>query len=105
MVEDHLINTIKTMANGKAERCGVITESGELIEITNVSNDPNKFLFSRKEWCSLLNQKINIKVIWHTHVNGTSDPSEADLEFMRTVQYDSLIVSSSSWRYIECLEK
>lgn len=100
-----LINKLQSYAkNCQKERCGVILKDDSIIEITNVSKTNDSFVFSKRQWLTLLNSGTEVKAIWHTHPGGSVEPSEADLKFMRSSKYDSLIVTVDDWRYIKCLE-
>jgi len=66
------------------EACGFILESGEILEIRNVSQTPRRaFRMDREELVRELGTKDAsdfITAIWHTHPGGTTVPSHTDLD-------------------------
>lgn len=63
------------------ELCGVILESGEIVEIRNVSLAPMRaFKFDRNQLVEKLRGRGEfVTGIWHTHPRGTTHPSHTDL--------------------------
>lgn len=105
-IPQEIINKLQLLAknNQHIELCGCIVDN-RIVHIRNVSNNPNSsFIFDKKEWLSLLNSKVLVQAIWHTHPKNNPEPSSADLVSMHKLKYDYLIVTENDWRYLRCLE-
>lgn len=104
MVSEETIRQLQLYAkNFKKERCGVVLSNDTIVEITNVSSDSNSFVFSKREWYRILEAGLTIKYVWHTHPS-TTDPSDADLNFIKKSGLPALIVTEYNWRWIGCPE-
>ena len=74
------------------ECCGIATTK-KLHFLEN--NHPNKKLFfeiNPEDYFSILRSE-NIVFIWHSHVFGSADPSDCDVEYAYDHQHSSLIYS------------
>lgn len=103
-IPQELITKLQQLARNNPHRecCGVLVDN-KIVHISNVAKDNDSFIFSKQEWLKLLNSKAEVQLIWHTHPgNSTPLPSPADLAMIKRLNYDSLIVTASDWRYIEC---
>ena len=107
MVSSEVLSVIQIIAhqNPRVEACGLITSTDEIIKITNVSKTPDhSFVFSKREYFKALNslreKGQTIQCIFHTHPGNSSEPSKADLEFVRLSKRNSLIVSAKDYRWL-----
>lgn len=58
------------------ERCGLVLKNGKVVELTNISPEPEKgFEISPDD---MVKYEDNIKASWHTHPDHDSNLSEKD---------------------------
>ena len=101
-----LQNLQKECSKTNKEICGIISTNQEIFFISNVSKSPlNSFLMDQAQYFRTLNtlsrSGLGVLCLFHTHPGATADPSAADLEFMKKALYPMLIVSHTSWRYLD----
>lgn len=79
------------------ERCGLILESGELIEIENIHPDPTKYLAMP----SSVMDRDGIIGTWHTHPNTSPNLSVEDYHWFTSYpELNHYIVGNfETWRY------
>lgn len=67
------------------EACGFILSTGEIVEIRNVSPNPERaFHMDRQQLVQKLGHRMDsIAGIWHTHPGGTVHPSATDLHAIK----------------------
>lgn len=82
------------------EVCGIVTTTGEVIPIDNISSNKDTFIFDKRQWYGC-KDAYDIEFIYHTHLNGDTSPSLEDLITLRRLGYSMLIVSNGKWRLIE----
>jgi len=100
MCPKDIIEKIQVMAAlQRKEICGVVLKDNTIIPIKNVSSSHNTFVFDKREWFTLLNTKPDILCIYHSHLNGNTEPSETDLNCQNIIMYDFLIVAGNDWSY------
>lgn len=66
------------------EACGFLLDSGEVIEITNTSQNDDHFIMDSEEQLQFW---YNAAAIWHSHPRGDVAPSQLDLDMQR-IAYD-----------------
>ena len=96
----------KECSKSNKEICGIISVNQEVFFIPNVSKAPlNSYLMDQAQYFRTLNtlsrSGLGVLCLFHTHPGATADPSAADLEFMKKALYPMLIVSHTSWRYLD----
>lgn len=75
------------------EACGVITPSGEVIELPNRAEDPTDgYALYPEDWANLWQQWATDLLIWHTHPSGWVGPSRRDMQY-RNPDINYLVVT------------
>ena len=98
-IDSSHIDKIRSLYNNNKEICGLVLEDLSILPIQNISNNPNHFVFNRREWFALLNSGVGILCIYHTHLNNDPTPSTVDLACQKNIKLDFLIVTPSKWSY------
>jgi len=76
----------------KHERCGLILNDGQIIEVDNIHGDPEHGFEIPAEM--LVRHEKKLSGTWHTHPNGTSQYSQMDhLGFSQWPQLTHFIIS------------
>ena len=101
-----LTNLQKECTKSNKEICGIVSTNQEVFFIPNISKTPsNSFLMDQAQYFRALNSLsrsgLGVLCLFHTHPGASPEPSEKDLEFMKKSAYAMLIVSSTSWRYLD----
>ena len=84
--------------NPNVERCGLILDSGEIIEVPNRAADPTQdFSFP----LSYFQEHPNTAAVWHTHPNGNPNLSVPDYQtFLKHPSLFHYIVGNGKvWGY------
>lgn len=68
---------MRPFSTKEREICGIITTDGEIVEVTNLADDPMKFEFEE----GVLETAI---ASWHTHIYGDANLSLADYYFFKS---------------------
>lgn len=78
--------------NDKAERCGFILKSGEIVEVDNIAEDPkNEFEVSESDFEKYYEDTV---ASWHSHTDDFSNLSLSDYyTFLALPEWDHWIVS------------
>lgn len=77
-------------ATNPQERCGVLTETGEIIEITNVHNEPEAgFRMDPSELIKALDGEDEVVATWHTHPDA--DPNLSQEDYAGFLQWPDLV--------------
>lgn len=92
-------------ASPAREVCGLITCSGAIHPIRNISSNPHDFVFSKQDYYEALNRikkaGDQIACVYHSHLNGDPTPSQNDLAAIKNMKLDYLIVAGSAYTYTE----
>jgi proteasome lid subunit RPN8/RPN11 len=83
------------------EICGVIGGDDLIYEFTNIAGNPYSFLFHPKEWVKFKSLGVGIKAVYHSHLNGDTTPSQADLDNIKRLGFRSVIVTNTEVKEIE----
>lgn len=102
MLPTSIINKLQQIASlhKYKEACGVVLSDFTIVCIPNVSKNPNAFIFSKKDWLTLLNNAEEIICVWHTHPYFVT-PSALDISTAKRFCYPFLIVTGDDFTWVE----
>lgn len=93
-------------ASPHKEICGVLTQDLEVIPIRNIARVNHHFILHRGDWFRLLNrlkeERRPVLAVYHSHIDGDTTPSEADIQASKRTGYDYLIITAGGkYRWVE----
>lgn len=95
-LDQHIIDELRVIAhqNKEFEACGFVLTCGEILEIYNISSEPQKsFIMDPAQQLEAMKKYGNgISGVWHTHPSGSRWPSKHDEEGVRSAL-------ASYWHY------
>jgi proteasome lid subunit RPN8/RPN11 len=92
MLENNLKDAeIHALESPDREVCGFVYENG-YIPLTNIAKDPRTFIADPAEVAAALAYQGEPLAIFHSHPNGDSNPSRADLRLASYYNNSTLII-------------